>query len=107
MAFGTPTHPFRSHTTDYNDALSIWFGNDSWDKISSFGIQTLQSIEASLNQEVPQEQRQQQQQFNDPAKDVGFRESIIDEMRAQKDEELRAIVKDTIHQLRGKFESVK
>uniref|UniRef100_A0A1I8Q9N7 Cytoplasmic dynein 2 light intermediate chain 1 n=1 Tax=Stomoxys calcitrans TaxID=35570 RepID=A0A1I8Q9N7_STOCA len=112
LAFGTPSHPFRIHATDYNDALSIWFGTDTWDKISSMGIQTLQSIEANLTQEIAQERAGGREQdinpkLPDPAKDAGFRESIIDEMRSQKDEELRGIVRDNMQQLRGKFESVK
>ncbi|XP_075149330.1 cytoplasmic dynein 2 light intermediate chain 1 [Haematobia irritans] len=110
LAFGSPSHPFRMHTTDYNDALSIWFGTDSWDKISSLGIQTLPSIEANLTHEIPQDHVKhgaEQQQHHDPAKDPGFRESIIDEMRAQKDEELQGIIRDSMQQLRGKFESVK
>ncbi|XP_061395425.1 cytoplasmic dynein 2 light intermediate chain 1 [Musca vetustissima] len=112
LAFGSPSHPFRSHSTDYNDALSIWFGNDSWDKISPMGVQTLQSIESNLNQEIPQESTTQQkgekQLRQDPAKDPGFRESIIDEMRAQKDEELRLLIQDSMQKMmRGKFESVK
>ncbi|XP_058978620.1 cytoplasmic dynein 2 light intermediate chain 1-like [Musca domestica] len=110
LAFGSPSHPFRSHNTDYNDALSIWYGNDTWDNISSMGVQTLQSIESNINEEIPQDfsSLQQEQKHQDPAKDPGFRESVIDEMRAQKDEELRLLVKNSTQKmLRGKFESVK
>ncbi|XP_073822898.1 cytoplasmic dynein 2 light intermediate chain 1 [Musca autumnalis] len=111
LAFGSPSHPFRSHNTDHNDALSIWFGNDAWDKISPMGgVQTLQSIEAHLNEEIPQVtgETKNHQEKQDPAKDPGFRESVIDEMRAQKDEELRLLIKDSVQQkMRGKFESVK
>ncbi|XP_068140936.1 LOW QUALITY PROTEIN: cytoplasmic dynein 2 light intermediate chain 1 [Drosophila tropicalis] len=106
LGFGSPAHPFRAHVTDYNEALSIWFGTDSWSKISDTGALSIERIGASLGVEVPQLQleKQQQQLPQDPAKDAGFRESVIDEMRAQKDEELSGIMRDVL--LRGKFESV-
>lgn len=106
LGFGSPANPFRVHTTDYNDTLSIWFGTDTWQKISSLGAQNLQSIETNFTSEVTQQKRDKEAdlKINDPAKDPGFRESIIDEMRAQKDEELQRLVKDL--QLRSKFESV-
>ncbi|TMW41820.1 hypothetical protein DOY81_013101 [Sarcophaga bullata] len=86
-SFGSPSNPFRMHTVDYNDALSIWFGTDSWSSITPLGPQSLQSIQTSFTNE-----------------DTGFRESVIDEMRAQKDEELKMIIKDV--QLRSKFQAI-
>ncbi|XP_030371564.1 cytoplasmic dynein 2 light intermediate chain 1 [Scaptodrosophila lebanonensis] len=104
LGFGSPANPFRAHVTDYNDALSIWFGTDNWTRISETGAMSLERIEARLGQSVPQQKAQQQNQLQDPVKDAGFSESIIDEMRAQKNEELNVIMRDV--QLRGKFESV-
>ncbi|EDV99438.1 GH13023 [Drosophila grimshawi] len=110
LGFGSPTNPFRGHVTDYNEALSIWFGTDSWTQIgtgeaggSCFSVER---IGATLSVEVPQLllEKQKQQLPQDPAKDAGFRESLIDEMRAQKDRELATIMRDAA--LRGKFESV-
>ncbi|XP_037827435.1 cytoplasmic dynein 2 light intermediate chain 1-like, partial [Lucilia sericata] len=104
LGFGSPSNPFRTHNTDYNDALSIWFGTDSWQNISSLGAQNLQSIQTNLSTEVPQQLQQARDQpvLNDPAKDAGFRESIIDEMRAQKDKELERLIKEA--QLRSQFQ---
>lgn len=109
LGFGSPMNPFRAHVTDYNEALSIWFGTDSWAQIGIGDGSTLLSVErigATLSVEVPQLQleKQKQQLPQDPAKDAGFKESVIDEMRAQKDEELASIMRDVL--LRGKFESV-
>ncbi|XP_062121115.1 LOW QUALITY PROTEIN: cytoplasmic dynein 2 light intermediate chain 1 [Drosophila sulfurigaster albostrigata] len=108
LGFGSPTNPFRAHITDYNEALSIWFGTDSWSQIG-IGESSLLSVErigATLSVEVPQLQleKQKQQLPQNPAKDVGFSESLIDEMRAQKDDELAGIMRDVL--LRGKFETV-
>ncbi|XP_030561841.1 cytoplasmic dynein 2 light intermediate chain 1 [Drosophila novamexicana] len=108
LGFGSPTNPFRAHVTDYNEALSIWFGTDSWSQIG-IGESDRLSVErigATLSLEVPQLQLEKQKQElpQDPARDVGFRESLIDDMRAHKDEELAAIMRDLT--LRGKFESV-
>lgn len=109
LGFGSPTNPFRSHVTDYNEALSIWFGSDSWTQIGigETAMLSVEHIGATLSVEVPQlqlEKQKQQQLPQDPAKDAGFKESLIDEMRAQKDEELAGIMRDVL--LRGKFESV-
>ncbi|KAM7353296.1 cytoplasmic dynein 2 light intermediate chain 1 isoform 2-T3 [Cochliomyia hominivorax] len=105
LSFGSPSNPFRVHNTDYNDALSIWFGTDSWQNISALGAQNLQSIHTNFTSEVlQQESERSKTKLNDPAKDPGFRESVIDEMRAQKDEELQRLIKDL--QIRSKFETV-
>ena len=106
LGFGSPSNPFRIHTIDYNDALSIWFGTDSWSSITPLGAQSLQSIQTSFTNAVAQQTQNTQNEtvLNDPTKDAGFRESVIDEMRAQKDEELKMIIKDV--QLRSKFQTI-
>lgn len=107
LGFGSPSNPFRVHNTDYNDALSIWFGNDSWNKISSSEAQNIQSIKTYFVQEVAQQQEdinKENQTLHDPAKDPGFSESVIDEMRAIKDGELEAITRDV--QTRSKFQTI-
>lgn len=107
LGFGSPSNPFRVHNTDYNDAVSIWFGTDCWQQITPLGAQNLQSIQTNFLTEVPQQHQENSKEkckHNDPAKDPGFRESIIDEMRAQKNEELEGLIKDV--QLRSKFQRV-
>ncbi|KAH8293253.1 hypothetical protein KR018_005756 [Drosophila ironensis] len=106
LGFGSPAHPFRSHVTDFNEPLCIWFGADSWSKIGDTGAQSVERIGAAFGGDVPQFQceKQKAQESTDPAKDPGFKESLIDEMRAQKNEELAGLMRDVV--LRGKFESV-
>lgn len=111
LGFGSPTNPFRSHVTDSADALSIWFGTDSWDQIGSVSLLSVERIGSLLATEAPQlnevvrkHSAKSKTHIKDPAKDPGFRESIIDEMRAQKNKELQAIIKES--QLRGKFETI-
>ncbi|XP_037928004.1 cytoplasmic dynein 2 light intermediate chain 1 [Teleopsis dalmanni] len=105
LGFGSPTNPFRSHTVDFNDALSIWFGTDSWDNISNAGPQYLKDIGAELNKHVPQLQVNLNiEPVKEPANDAGFREGIIDEMRSQKMEELKLMLKQL--DLRVQFENV-
>ncbi|XP_067625190.1 cytoplasmic dynein 2 light intermediate chain 1 [Eurosta solidaginis] len=111
LGFGSPSTPFRSHITDYRDALSIWFGTDSWEQIGCGDLLSVEQIGSRLATEAPELSDGDKKYWtkkkdlqNDPAKDAGFRESIIDEMRAQKDKELHAIIKET--QLRGQFETI-
>ncbi|XP_054743605.1 cytoplasmic dynein 2 light intermediate chain 1 [Anastrepha obliqua] len=109
LGFGSPTNPFRAHVTDCSDALSIWFGTDSWESIGNADVMSVERIGALLAVEMPQlnevgKKRKTKARLNDPAKDPGFSESIIDEMRAQKDKELQAIIKES--QLRGQFETI-
>ncbi|KAH8409898.1 hypothetical protein KR009_000344 [Drosophila setifemur] len=106
LGFGSPLHPFRSHVTDFNEPLCIWFGTDSWAKIGDTGAQSMERIGATFGADVPQLQLEKHslQETTNPAKDPGFKESLIDEMRAQKNEDLAGIMRDVL--LRGKFESV-
>ncbi|KAH8281365.1 hypothetical protein KR054_000074 [Drosophila jambulina] len=106
MGFGSPAHPFRTHVTDFNEPLCIWFGTDSWSLIGDTGAQSVERIGATFGADVPQLQLEKQklQEIQDPAKDPGFKEALIDEMREQKNEELASIMRDVL--LQGKFESV-
>jgi dynein light intermediate chain 2, cytosolic len=81
----------------------IAFGNDSWEKI---GVTPSNSerIGITYNAEIPQIGATLVQQQDDPGKDPGFSESIIDSMRAQKDEELVRLLKE--YEIRGKFETL-
>nr|AAY54788.1 IP11519p [Drosophila melanogaster] len=106
LGFGSPAHPFRSHVVDFNEPLCIWFGTDSWSKIGDTGAQSVERIGATFGMEVPQLQLEKQKlkETTDPAKDPGFKELVIDEIRSQKNEELAGLMRDVL--LRGKFESV-
>uniref|UniRef100_A0A1B0FF89 Cytoplasmic dynein 2 light intermediate chain 1 n=1 Tax=Glossina morsitans morsitans TaxID=37546 RepID=A0A1B0FF89_GLOMM len=114
IGFGSPSRPFRLQITDYNDALSIWFGTDSWEDINrGEEFKNLQQINEHFSSKVPQHPSLNDDSTSldnsenaavNPSKDPGFYESVIDEMRAQKDEELQEIVRDT--KLRHKFETL-
>ncbi|XP_055902118.1 cytoplasmic dynein 2 light intermediate chain 1 [Eupeodes corollae] len=103
LGYGSPTQPFRIFNVDYNEPLSVWFGSDSWDRIGSNPI-SIEQIGWIYCQEVPQTKKSTDTLINDPAKDPGFRESIIDEMREQKNQELAIMIKES--QMRGKFETI-
>lgn len=105
--FGSPANPFRKSATDYNGPIIIWHGQDSWKEI---GVTPSNSERIGLNfsTHIPQKDDNEFNEitsFDDPAKDNAFREPAIDELRAQKDEELLRFIRDT--EIRSKFEVVK
>lgn len=102
-----PSSPFRTIATDYNGPLIIWYGQDSWKNI---GVTPSNSerIGLTYSTQIPQvelpDKSRPDESVSNPAKDVGFRELIIDEMRAQKDEELQRLIKET--EIRAKFQAI-
>lgn len=104
LGFGSPANPFRTTVIDYNEALIIPFGGDSWERIGVLPTNS-ERLGVIYSSQIPQiNDGTSTVQQNDPAKDSGFREAIIDELRAQKDEELLRLIKDT--EMRGKFETI-
>lgn len=103
FAFGSPANPFRGSSLDYNGPLVIAFGSDSWEKM---GLTPSNSdrIGIMFNTHVPQVGGLDTQLPPDPAKDVGFREAYIDEIRVLKDEELMRLIKDL--EMKAKFETI-
>lgn len=106
LGFGSPSNPFRKTTTDYNGPIIVWHGQDSWKEI---GVTPSNSERIGINYSthIPQKDVESSEltSVDDPAKDSAFREPAIDELRAQKDEELLRFIRDT--EIRSKFESVK
>lgn len=101
--FGSPLNPIRAHKYDYNDAIVISAGSDSWDQI---GVLPSNSERVGINfkSEIPQLiEKSELGNDIDPAKDSNFREPIIDELRALKDEELLRLIKST--EINLKFDS--
>lgn len=92
--------------TDYNGPIIIWHGHDSWKDI---GVTPSNSerIGITFSTHIPQKDDSElsEMPLDDPAKDPAFREPAIDELRAQKDEELLRFIRDT--EIRSKFEIVK
>lgn len=104
FGFGSPSKPFRSTATDYNDPLMVWFGQDSWQNIG-IGPTNSERIALSYDEQIPQQKINAEPALpNDPAKNSDFREAVIDELRAQKDEELLRWIKD--NEFRDKFQPI-
>lgn len=101
FGFGSPLNPFRSTITDYNEPLIIPFGGDSWEKIGVVPTNS-ERIGIAYSAQIPQINTSLPDILNDPAKDSGFFESVIDELRTQKDEELLRLIKET--EMRTKFQ---
>ncbi|XP_001846252.2 cytoplasmic dynein 2 light intermediate chain 1 [Culex quinquefasciatus] len=103
LGFGSPSNPFKTTAADHNGPIVIPFGADSWEKI---GVTPTNSERIGLNysSQIPQVGTEKVAIPDDPAKDGGFRERVIDELRALKDEELMRLLKDT--EMRMKFEAV-
>lgn len=105
FGFGSPSQPFRKTNTDYNGPLIVWYGQDSWKDI---GVSNSNSerIGLTYSTHIPQKDAESNDtSLDDPAKDHAFREPVIDELRAQKDEELLRFIRDT--DIRSKFQTVK
>lgn len=101
--FGSPANPIRNLQTDYNAPLSVPFGQDTWNSIG-FSAENLEAIGAIFCRAIPQEDSSIAPLPSDPLKDTDFREPIIDELRAQKDEELHTLLKHT--DIIGRFEKI-
>lgn len=101
FGFGSPINPIRSTIIDYNEPLIIPFGGDSWEKIGVVPTNS-ERIGIAYNTQIPQINTSLPDILNDPTKDSGFFETVIDELRTQKDEELLHLIKET--EMRTKFQ---
>uniref|UniRef100_A0A182R7R5 Cytoplasmic dynein 2 light intermediate chain 1 n=1 Tax=Anopheles funestus TaxID=62324 RepID=A0A182R7R5_ANOFN len=104
LGFGSPSNPFRAAAFDHSSPLTIPFGADSWSRI---GVTPSNSerIGHSFSTQIPHLPLANSAIVpDDPAKDAGFKEVTIDELRSQKNEELMYVLKDT--EIRMKFEVV-
>lgn len=110
FGFGSPALPVRRTDTDYNGPLAVWFGCDSWSQIGvvpsnseRIGMTFSKHIPQTTTQSAPRRDGGLEQLVN-PAEDPAFREASVDELRAQKDEELGRLMADK--ELRAKFRAV-
>jgi dynein light intermediate chain 2 len=103
LGFTSPANPFKATTVDYNGPIVIPFGGDSWEKI---GVTPTNSERFGLmySSQIPQIGQGVPIMADDPAKDPGFLERVIDDMRALREEELMRVLRDT--EIRMKFETV-
>lgn len=108
IGFNSVTRPIRVTTTDYMGPLLIGCGQDSWEKIgrppSSF-MEIGAHFKRSLNYEGKSEKKKKTvKDFSkDPSKGE-FREPVIDELRAQKDQEILSFLQNA--EIRVKFENI-
>lgn len=104
FGFGSPSKPFRTTSLDYNEPLVVWFGKDSWQQIG-VGPTNSERIAVTYGAEIPQVKSDDEGlSVIDPVRDPNFREAVIDELRAQKDDELLRWIKD--NEFRNKFQPV-
>lgn len=86
MAFNTVSKPIRTTNTDYMEPVIIPCGQDSWEKIGK--PSSFMEIGSSFHMSLNIEPKKKKPLPKDPTKEGDFREPVIDEVRAQKDEEL-------------------
>lgn len=105
FGFGSPSKPFRTTVTDYNEPLVIWFGQDSWQSGIGVGPSNSERIRHTYGEQIPQINTDANDVLPaNPTKNAEFREAVIDELRAQKDEELLRWIKD--NEFRNKFQAI-
>lgn len=101
LGFGSPLNPVRSHKIDYNEPLIISSASDSWEQIGVLPSNS-ERVGISYSAQVPQ-QSASNEELPDPGTDTNFREAIVDELRALKDDELLLLIKNT--EMKIKYDS--
>lgn len=105
LAFASPQNPIRVQKTDFNEPILISAWSDTWDKIGAMpsnseriGIQF-----STLIQQNKDNKDNKKDDSVNPATDANFRESVIDDLRLLKDDELLRIIKNS--EIKIKFDS--
>jgi dynein light intermediate chain 2 len=101
-AFGSPQNPIRMHKIDYNESIIIEKLSDSWEQIGVLPSNS-ERIAITFSSQIQQQNKNDEKEISDPAKDSNFSESIIDELRSRKDEELFRLIKNS--EMKMKFDS--
>lgn len=102
LSFNSPQNPIRAHKTDYNEPIVISQLSDSWEKIGVLPSNS-ERIAIAFTSQIQQNKAKDAKEVIDPAKDPNFREPIIDDLRAMKDEELFRLIKNS--EMKVKFDS--
>ncbi|KAG5676823.1 hypothetical protein PVAND_006630 [Polypedilum vanderplanki] len=106
LAFNSPLNPIRIQRIDYNEPIMINALSDTWEKI---GVMPSNSERISIhyNTQIKQNKKTNDNSLKEvvtnPTNDVNFREAIIDDLRAMKDEELLRLIKHS--DVKIKFDS--
>lgn len=103
LAFGSPQNPIRGQKTDYNEPILISQFTDSWEKIGVLPSNS-ERIAITFSTHIqPKSSKNDAKELADPTKDPNFREPVIDDFRALRDEELFRLIKST--EMKIKFDS--
>lgn len=102
LSFGSPINPIRAHKTDYNEPVLISNLSDSWEKIGVLPSNS-ERIAVTFSSQIQQNKSKESKETTDPARDSNFREPVIDDLRAMKDEELFRLIKNS--EMKVKFDS--
>lgn len=101
------TNPIRESAVDYMGPIVMACGQDSWEKIgrppSSF-MEIGSTYQKSLNYDTAKKKKKVRDLPKDPTKEADFREPVIDEARAQKDQEIMNFMRN--QEIRVKFENI-
>lgn len=104
LAFNSPQHPIRAQKTDFNEPIMISAFSDTWEKIGVMPSNSERiAIQFSSQIQQNKEQKENQDVTVNPTNDVNFRETIIDDLRAMKDDELLRLIKNS--EMKLKFDS--
>ncbi|KAJ8866916.1 hypothetical protein PR048_032778 [Dryococelus australis] len=96
---GFGSAPVKSISQDYNKPLLVPAGSDSMERIGGVGTTKVVSVSRgpgaaldrwkhTFTKHFPQEVTEKSVILDDPARDLNFKEPIIDSLRGQKDDEL-------------------
>lgn len=102
LSFGSPQNPIRAHKIDYNEPILISHFSDSWEKIGVLPSNS-ERIAIAFSSQIQQSKLKENKEIADPTKDSNFRELVVDDLRAMKDEELFRVIKNS--EMKVKFDS--
>lgn len=102
LSFASPLNPIRSHKTDYNEPILISQFSDSWEKIGVLPSNS-ERIAITYSSQIQQRKSKENKEVTDPTKDPNFKETVIDDLRSMKDEELFRLIKNS--EIKVKFDS--
>lgn len=102
LSFASPQNPIRDHKNDYNEPILISHFSDSWESIGVMPSNS-ERIAIAFSSQIQQNKSRESKEETDPTKDSNFREHMIDDLRAMKDEELFRVIRNS--EMKVKFDS--
>lgn len=102
LSFASPKNPIRAHKTDYNEPILISNFSDSWESIGVLPSNS-ERVAITFSSQIQQTKSKESKEVIDPNLDPNFREPVIDDLRAMKDEELFRLIRSS--EIKVKFDS--